>query len=429
MGRGDSSSAQVMKSIFALVDCNNFYVSCERTFDRTLEGRPVVVLSNNDGCVVARSNEAKALGIGMGVPFFEVKNIISRNNVQVFSSNYTLYADMSDRVMKTLSAFTPQIEVYSIDEAFLNLAGLTDNFERHSRQIRATVRKWTGMPVSIGIAATKTLAKIANRIAKRTPEADGVFDLTACSDMDDILKNTGVEHIWGVGIRTAIKLKRAGIKTALELKEADTCWIRKSFGVVGLRTVYELGGMSCYALEENPPARKQIVVSRSFGSPVESIDELKESAAAFAARAGAKLRREGLYAGLIEVFITTSRFIKNKYFNSHTVAFNVATADTTELIRAASEGIEKIYRPGHLYKKCGVILHNLVPADKIQGHLFDNADRGKSRRLMRTVDAVNDRFPCGLRWAAEGRDQNWRVRFNRRSARFTTRWDELLEVR
>jgi DNA polymerase V len=418
-----------MKPVFALVDCNNFYVSCERVFDRTLEGRAVVVLSNNDGCVVARSNEAKALGIGMGVPFFEVKDIVEKNSLQVFSSNYTLYADMSDRVMRTLSAFTTQIEVYSIDEAFLNLAGISNNLEQYGRQIRATVKKWTGMPVSIGIAATKTLAKITNKIAKKSHRADGVYDLTARGDIDGVLADTRVEDIWGVGVRTALKLKRARIETALQLKNADTCWIRKVFGVVGLRTVYELGGVVCYALEENLPARKQIVVSRSFGRPVKNIDELKEAAATFAARAGEKLRQEKLFAGLITVFLTTSRFIQNKYFNSHTAAFNVATADTTELIRAASKGIEKIYRPGHLYKKAGVCLHNLAPANQIQGHLFDNIDREKSRRLMRTIDAVNSRCPSQLRWAAEGLRQNWQVKFNRRSGRFTTRWDELLKVR
>ena len=438
-----------MKPVFALVDCNNFYVSCERVFAPKLRGRAVVVLSNNDGCIVARSNEAKALGIGMGVPFFKARDIIEKNNVEVFSSNYALYADMSGRVMQVLSAFSPpassprllvedksgegrggrQIEIYSIDEAFLNLAGTGGNLEKFGRQIRDAVKKWTAMPVSIGIAATKTLAKVANRIAKRTPEADGVFDLTACSDIDSILENTGVENIWGVGIRTAIKLKRAGIKTALELKEADTCWIRKRFGVVGLRTVYELRGSVCYGLEENPPTKKQIAVSRSFGKPVEDIEELKQACAAFAARAAEKLRQEKLFAEMITVFITTSRFIKNKYFNSHTTAFDAATNDTAELIRAASEGIGAIYRGGHLYKKCGVILHRLVPANQIQGNLFDNSDRAKARRLMTAVDAINSRIGCCVGWAAEGLDKSWRVKFNRRSNRFTTNWDELLTAR
>lgn len=417
-----------MKPVFALVDCNNFYVSCERAFNPRLAGRPVVVLSNNDGCIVARSDEAKALGIAMGVPAFEVADILEKNNVHILSSNYTLYADMSDRVMQTLSAFTPEIEIYSIDEAFLNLAALSKNPIECARRIKATVKKWTAMPVSIGIAHTKTLSKIANRIAKKSPDAGGVFDLTSAGDIDALLGTIAVEHIWGVGIRTAIKLKKAKIKTALDLKNADTYWIRKKFGVVGLRTVYELRGDVCYCLEENPPTRRQVAVSRSFGEPVDDVGKLKEAAAAFAVRAGEKLRQEKLFANLISVFVTTSPFIKNKYFNSQTAAFEVATNDTTELICTACLCVEKLYRKGCLFKKCGVILHSLVSENQIQHNLFDAADREKSKRLMRTVDLINTRFEASLHWAAEGLKQPWQVKFKRRSKRFTTDWSDLLEV-
>lgn len=417
-----------MKPVFALVDCNNFYVSCERVFNPGLEGKPIVVLSNNDGCVIARSNEAKALGIAMGVPAFEVRDILHKNAVELFSSNYTLYADMSDRIMQTLSTFTPRIEIYSIDEAFLNLAGFTDNRENYARRIKQTVKKWTAMPVSIGIAHTKTLSKIANKIAKKSPDSNGVFDLTNVGNTDALLKTISVEGVWGVGIKTAIKLKRAKINTALDLKNANAYWIRKNFGVVGLRTVYELQGTSCYCLEENPPARKQIAVSRSFGKPVESINQLKEAAAAFAVRAAEKLRQEKLFANLISVFVTTGCFVKNKYFSSHTVAFDVATNDTAELIHAASSCIEKLYRKNRLFRKCGVILHNLVFENQIQTNLFDTADRAKSKRLMQTVDFINTRFDSPLKWAAEGLIQPWQVRFKRRSNRCTTRWDELLEI-
>ncbi len=417
-----------MKGIFALVDCNNFYVSCERIFDPKLQGRPVVVLSNNDGCIVARSNEAKALGIGMGVPAFEVEKILEENNVEVFSSNYALYADMSGRVMKTLSMFTPDMEVYSIDEAFLNLAGFSGSLHDYGRQICRTVKKWTGIPVTIGIGRTKTLAKIANRIAKHSGKADGVQDLTDVASLNEILAAIPVEKIWTVGIKTTIKLKRAGIKTALDLQRADINWIRQKFGVVGVRTVYELRGMSCYPLEQNPPVKKTIAVSRSFGKPVESVEELKEAIATYCSRGGEKLRQHGLAAGLMTVYVTTSRFIENKYFNSHTIEFDVATSDTMELIRGALWCIGKLYRRGFLFKKAGIVLSSLVSEERIQGNLFDGADRDRSRRLMRAIDTVNTRLNCPLRWAAEGLDRPWMVKFNRRSYRYTTRWDELPPV-
>ena len=417
-----------MKEIFALVDCNNFYASCERVFNPKLEGRPVVVLSNNDGCVVARSNEAKALKIGMGVPAFEVADLIKKHDIQVFSSNYTLYADMSRRVMETLATFTPEIEIYSIDEAFLNLAGFEPPLADYGRQIRRTVKRWTGMPVSIGIAGTKTLAKIANHLAKHSAQFDGVLDLTASANLEPVLAGVPLEKVWGIGIRWAIKLKKAGLKTALDLSRADVSWIRNRFGVMGVRTVYELQNSRCYPLENNPPARQSIVVSRMFGTPVESVEQLKEAAATYASRAGEKLREHKLAVNLQTVFVTTSRFIKNKYFNSHTVAFETATNDTTELIRAALSSIERLYRKNCKFKKCGVVLLGLVSQDRIQRNLFDETDREKSRRLMRAVDAVNARVDSPIYWAAEGLSKDWHVKFRRRSKRFTTCWDELPEV-
>ena len=417
-----------MKEIFALVDCNNFYVSCERIFNPKLEGRPVVVLSNNDGCIVARSNEAKALGIGMGVPAFEVEKILEENNVEVFSSNYALYADMSGRVMKTLSKFTPDIEVYSIDEAFLNLAGFRCSLSDYGRKICRTVEKWTGIPVTVGIGRTKTLAKIANRIAKHSGKVDRVEDLTDSTSLNEVLAAIPVEKIWTVGIKTTIKLKRAGIETALDLHNADVNWIRQKFGVVGVRTVYELRGMSCYPLEQNPPVKKTIAVSRSFGKPVESIDELKEAIATYCSRGGEKLRQHGLAAGLMTVYVTTSRFIENKYFNSQTIEYEVATSDTMELIDGALLCVGKLYRRGFLFKKAGIVLSSLVSEERIQGNLFDSVDREKSQRLMQVIDAVNTRLNCQLRWAAEGLGQPWKAKFNRRSYRYTTRWDELPPV-
>ncbi len=453
------------KDIFALVDCNNFYASCERVFSPKLEGRPIVVLSNNDGCVVARSNEAKALGIGMGVPAFEIEDIIRKNGVEVFSSNYALYADMSSRVMETLSAFTPDMEVYSIDEAFLDLAGFNCSLMDYGRKIWRTVKQWTGMPVTVGIARTKTLAKIANRVAKKSActcvcldtctrvfcagstgagtgeagtgaKANGVLALPprflakarAGAYLEKVLAETPVEKVWTVGIKTALKLKGAGIKTALAFRDADIGWVRQKFGVVGVRTVYELRGISCYPLEQNPPVKKSITVSRMFGRPVESIEELKEAIASYASRAGEKLRGQGLAAGVMTVYVTTSRFIENRYFNSHTVEFAVATSDTIELIRSACRCIDRLYRKGCAFKKCGIIFNALVPENQVQKGLFDNVDRLKSQRLMRVIDSINTRLDSPLQWAAEGLAQPWKVKFKRRSCRYTTRWDELPEV-
>ena len=420
-----------MKDIFALVDCNNFYVSCERIFSPYLEGRPVVVLSNNDGCVVSRSNQAKRLGIGMGVAYFKVKDFAEKHGLVALSSNYTLYADMSRRVMETLCNFTPEIEVYSIDEAFLNLSGFGENLTDYGGKIRQTVEQWTGMPVSVGIAETKTLAKIANRIAKRSPEAAGVFELTGQTRIDEVLARTDVEHIWGVGIKTCIKLKRAGIKTALDLRGVNLEWMRRRFGVTGVRTVYELRGMSCYELEDQPPAKKGITVSRMFGRKVETVEELKEAIATYASRAGEKLRDEGLAAGAMTVFVMTSRFVepRRRYFNSRGVHFPTATNYTPELIEYATGVIQRLYKKGFLYTKAGLILGDLVPQGKVQGNLFDRADRQKSKRLMRAIDAVNLKLPDSrLIWAAEGIDQSWRTKFARRSKRYTTQWDELVEV-
>jgi DNA polymerase V len=425
-----------MKEIFALVDCNNFYASCERVFNPKLEGRAIVVLSNNDGCVVARSNEAKALGIGMGVPAFEVEESMKKNNVEVFSSNYTLYADMSSRVMETLSVFTPDIEIYSIDEAFLHLDGFNGlghpcrdcSLADYGRKIRQTVQQWTGMPVTVGIARTKTLAKIANRIAKKSTRANGVLDLTDSSCLGKILAGIPVEKVWTVGIKTALKLKRAGIKTALALSNMDIGWIRQKFGVVGVRTVYELRGISCYPLEQNPPAKKSITVSRMFGKPVKSVKELKEAISSYASRAGEKLRGQSLAAGAMTVYVTTSRFIENRYFNSHTVEFVVATSNTIELVRNACRCIDRLYRKGCAFKKCGIILNGLVPENQIQKGLFDNVDRLKAQRLMQAVDAINNRLNSPVQWAAEGLGQAWKVKFKRRSNRYTSRWDELPEV-
>lgn len=418
-----------MKQIFALVDCNNFYVSCERVFNPALEDKPVVVLSNNDGCIVSRSNEVKALGLPMGKAAFEVRDIFEKHHIEAFSSNYTLYADMSRRVIQTLFEFTPDIEIYSIDEAFLDLTGKPVPLTEYGRHIQQTVRQWTGIPVSVGIAATKTLTKIANKLAKKSPKADGVLNLVDSPYLQKALQRIAVVDVWGVGFRTARKLNKAGIFTALDLSRADISWIRQKFGVEGVRTVYELRGIRCYPLQQNPPAKKSLVVSRMFGKNVESIEELTEAVAVYAARAGEKLREGRQAAGVLTVFITTSRFIQKRYFNTAAVEFPVQTNDTAEIIQAALSVLKTIYRKGYVYKKAGVLLHNLVDENKVQGNLFDKADREKSKRLMRAVDAINFRTNGSLQWAAEGIRRPWRAALNRKSPRFTTCWNELPAIR
>jgi DNA polymerase V len=281
------------------------------------------------------------------------------------------------------------------------------------------------MPVSIGIATTKTLAKIANHLAKKSAQFDGVLDLTILTNPEQVLAEVPVEKVWGIGIKMTIVLQRAGINTAKDLSKADIGWIRDKFGVVGVRTAYELRGECCYELEHNPPAQKSIIVSRMFGEPVESIEKLKEAAASYASRAGERLREQGLTAGAQTLFVTTSRFIKNSYFNSHTIEFDISTNDTMELIRAASLSTEKLYRKGCQFKKCGVILTGLVPENQAQHGLFDSAAREKNSRLMQAVDAINAKVNTPIRWAAEGLTQNWQAKFKKRSNRFTTRWDEL----
>ncbi|MHC4212110.1 MAG: Y-family DNA polymerase [Planctomycetota bacterium] len=419
-----------MKEIFALVDCNNFYVSCERLFNPRLQGKPVVVLSNNDGCVVSRSNEAKALKIPMGIAAFKVRDIFEKNNVEVFSSNYSLYADMSSRVMRTLSTFTPAIEVYSIDEAFLNLHGFSGPLTDYGRKIQATVKQWTGIPVSVGIAHTKTLAKIATRIAKKDPRTSGVFYMNDSRNHNDLLAPIAVEDVWGIGHRNARKLKRAAIKTALSLKDADIDWIMSKFGINGARTVSELRGTCCYHLEQNPPTRKSVAASRSFGSPVQSADALAEAAASFVARAAEKLRKEKLVANTLTVFARTSFFDKQKrYANSQTIALPVPTSFTPELIRHATQAAKLLYRDNCSFKKAGIVLGGLEECSKMQLPLFDEIDRQKANRLMQAVDMIKSTFPdANLRWAAEGLNQPWMNHFKKRSKRFTTEWNELPEV-
>lgn len=421
-----------MPPVFALVDCNNFYASCERVFNPKLEGKPVVVLSNNDGCVVARSNEAKALGIAMGVPEFQVRPLLWAHQVHVFSSNYALYGDMSQRVMETLEQFCPDLEVYSIDEAFLSLSGFTSrDLTDYAHLIRATVKRWTGITVSVGIAETKTLAKVANRIAKRTPDTGGVFDLLVCSDRDTLLSRVPVEEVWGIGPNHTRFLKNDDILTALQLREANDQFIRTHMGIVGLRLVMELRGVSCLELDQCPAPKQGITCSRAFGRSVTTLGDMEEAVSSYVERAAVKLRGEGLAASVLTVFLKANEFKDTpQYSNALTLRLPAATDTTPELIHAAVQGLRRLYRDGYYYKKAGVMLTGLVSNRQIQTNLFDIQNRQRSKRLMTALDAINTRWGTGtLHYASSGITKTWSTQFHRRSPAYTTDWDQLPMVR
>jgi DNA polymerase V len=412
----------------ALVDANNFYASCEAEFQPKLSGLAVVVLSNNDGCVIARSPQAKTAGIKMGEPIFKIRQLIQQQNIQVFSSNYPLYGDMSQRVMVCLGEFTPEIEIYSIDEAFLDLSGFSwKNLAEYGQQIRSCVRRWTGITVSIGIGPTKTLAKIANRVAKKS--GCGVCDL-AQTDADKILASTDVADVWGIGRRYAKSLRTHGIETALQLREADPTWAKKCYSVVMQRTILELRGYSCIPVELAPPSRQSITVSRSFSRPVTELQELKEAIATHLSRAAEKLRLYRLTANVLQVFALTSRFRDNYYSNGVTISLPIATQDTAELLFYALHGTETIFRPGLLFKKAGVLLLELQPETVVQGHLFEQRDTERSKLLMKTLDNLNRQFGARtVQYASAGLKKGWSTKQEKRSPRWTTRWNELLVVR
>lgn len=418
------------RKVFALVDCNNFYVSCERVFNPKLAGRPVVVLSNNDGCIISRSEEAKAIGIKMGAPLYQAQTLLDAHHAAIFSSNYALYGDMSRRVAETLSEFTPDIESYSIDEAFLGLDGdAAGKLSDTGQEMRRKVERWTGIPVCIGIAETKTLAKIAVEIAKHSEKARGVVNLFDRKYLTHALARVRIEDVWGIGPNYARRLKAAGIKTALDLRDADAVRWRRGAGIMLERVIYELRGISCLPLELCPKPRRSLTVSRSFGTPVETLPELREAVAHYATRAGENLRRRKLSANAIVVFISTNRFVgETLYAPSATVTLPCATSYTADLIRHAHRALEKIYSAGHRFKKAGVMLVGLVPDAPVQTDLF--VSNARADRLMCALDQLNARMGSHtVRYGALGlkrRGGHWQTVCERRSPRCTTRWDELL---
>jgi DNA polymerase V len=416
---------------FALVDCNNFYVSCERVFQPELRGKPVVVLSNNDGCVIARSNEAKALGIEMGAPWHLCREQFEKQGVIVRSSNYTLYGDMSARVMKVLRDFTPHLEVYSIDEAFLSLSGFENRLAEHARELRRTVMQWTGIPVSVGIAPTKILAKVANRFAKKDAAVDGVLMLVEQAAQEAALGRMQLTDLWGVAGRIARRLQEINICSPLDLKRADPHFVRQRFSVVMERMVYELGGVSCLPLEELVPDRKNIMSSRSFGRPVKARAEMEEAVSTYAARAAEKIRRQRLAASGLMVFIETNGFRPQdaQYHASQTVTLAIPSADSAKIIRAALSGLAAIWRDGFSYKKAGVMLLDLMPAVSASAGLFEKPDDARSVARMRTVDRINAKYGRDtLTIGATGRRRAWKLRRDFLSPCFTTKWEDLLTV-
>lgn len=420
--------------LYGLVDCNNFYASCERLFRPELKNRPVVVLSNNDGCVIARSAEAKTLGIPMGAPAYQWEHMFTKNEVAVFSSNYSLYGDLSGRVMNILADMAPQVEVYSIDEAFIDLTGVADPVAL-CREIRARVLQWTGIPVSIGLARTKTLAKAANRRAKKSPALGGVYDHTADPEPDALLAGMEVGDVWGIGPRHQKRLWARGVRTALDFARLPRDWVKKEMSVVGLCTLLELQGVSCISFERAPAARQSLLCSRSFARLVEDKEHLREAVCTYAARVTEKLRREGAEATAVQVFLSTPRHREvPQHFGQATLPLPAPTAHTPDIVDAALRGLEQAYKPGYGYQKAGVMLLGLAPAGAgRQLSLLDvpPEERQRQRALMTVLDGVNRRFGRDtLRLAiTAGPERPWHMRQRRRSPRYTTSWAELARVR
>lgn len=424
-------------AVFALVDCNNFYASCEKLFDPTLKDRPVVVLSNNDGCVIARSREAKDLGIPMGAPWFKIQAEARRNGIVAFSSNYALYADMSNRVTDVLCHYSPNVEVYSIDESFLDIYGFARRgYQAYGAAIRQRVADWLGLAVCVGIGPTKTLAKLANHCAKKGLAGwDGVCDFTALSEREltALFDSIAVGEVWGVGRKLSAGLEAMGIESVRHLRESDPRTLRNRFSVVLERTILELRGVSCISLEEVVPERQQIMCSRSFGTLIYTLAELEEAVASYTARAAEKLRDQDGLAGAIQVSVRTNVFKPDvpQYQRAVTVPLPEASCDTRVLTRWALQILKRIYRPGYGYHKAGITLMEIVPRANQQLGLFVPANEKKARddRLMHTLDAINARYGRGsLRLAAEGMEKPWRMRRERLSPLYTTEWAGLPRV-
>lgn len=423
-----------MSTAYALIDCNNFYASCERVFDPTLKNRPLVILSNNDGCVIARSKEAKEMGVDMGVPEFKIRQLIHQNKIAVRSSNYALYGDMSNRVMESLRSLTPNIEVYSIDEAFAELSTqVIPTYHRYGKELRQRALRWTGMPVSVGIAPTKTLAKIANEAAKSNPETEGVLVLNDDVSIEKILRQTPVSDIWGVGRKYSLTLNRHGINTAWELSCQPDKWVRSVMNVTGLRTVLELRGTPCLQVDETTEPKKGILSSRSFGKPVTELFDIKEAVSSFTSRAAEKLRAQFCVASNMSVVLVTNKFENQsaKYKFGLEISLPNPTAYTPTLSELAGMCVDQLFVKGKRYKKAWVMLTGIIPQQEIQGSLFEeNLYSKKQHSLMESMDGINAKYgKRTMSVAGSGIDQPWQMKQQYLSRRYTTNWDELMEVK
>ena len=416
--------------VFALIDCNAFYVSCERVFNPKLNNRPVVALSNNDGCIISRSKEAKALGIKMGVPLFKVKDIVEKEKVVVFSSNYTLYADMSRRVMNIISSSSPYTEIYSIDEAFVELSSLPVDYESYAHQLRQTILQHTGIPVSIGIASTKTLAKVANHKAKKDDSLNGVCSLVNYNNIDRILELTEVGDVWGVGRRLSKKLINHGIHNAKLLKNCSDSWIRKMMSVNGLKTITELRGISCIPLEEYSMTRKSCCTTRSFGKLLTNLEDIEQAVTTFARRAAERIRSESLAASCVSVFVRTNPFDKKSayYSNGASRTLSHPTHDSITIIETALLLTKRIFKNNYQYKKAGVLLSGLCDDSEIQETLFEK-NYNQNSDLMSAIDAINYRYGRDtLQMASECKVGNWKQKRENCTRNYTTQIDRLLLV-
>lgn len=417
---------------FALVDCNNFYASCERLFRPNLKNQPVVVLSNNDGCVIARSQEAKDVGIGMGAPLFKIRTLIKEHNVAVCSSNYALYGDISERVMTTLGSNAPNHEVYSIDECFLDLHNLgVPDLSEWCKNLRQSTYQWTGIPVSIGVGPTKTLAKLANRLAKKSVKAGGVIDLSNHPDwIEPALRKTPIGDVWGVGRKWSQMLQERGIITAHDFAHAEDGWIRKKMGVVGLRTVHELRGYVCHALEDQPQPKQTTCCTRSFGEAITDKSQVHDALMSFAERAAEKVRSADQVAGVVQVFIRTDPFNPNAAQKSlsGSVTFNQPTSDTRAISGAVTRILDRIWREGFAWKKAGVMMLDLTAKGSAPPSLFDAVPKHNDG-LMLAIDTINARHGRGsVGLGLAGKAQDWRMRRDNLSPSFTTKWEDLAKV-
>ncbi len=421
-----------MRNIYALIDCDNFYVSCERVFRPDLIGKPVVVLSNNDGCIVSRSNEAKKLGIQMGTPYFKAEEVIKENGVVVFSSNYTLYADISSRVVEILKMFSPNIEVYSIDEAFITLNLTNSNFTKYGKEIRERILKDVGIPTTVGIAYTKTLTKVATKIGKKNIEYGGVLSLLDEKNNDRYLKMVDVEDIWGVGRQYSKWLREMGIDNAKDLKYANRQNIRHRMTVQGLRTVLELNGIDCIPLDSRRVLKKSITSSKSFGIKTDSLEDIKRALAIDVAQAGEKLREQGSVAGTVTVFLLSNPFKTPFYSNSITITLPYKISDTPSLIKYSLIGLGKIFKSEYIYKKCGVVLSDISTVNDVQLDLFNSSfinDFNIKNKAMITMDRINKRWGRDtVKIGSMGIENTLKMNQDMISNRYTTDWNNLLVV-